>query len=99
VNVIFQVPGHILKPDFEGVRTGYSSKKHRALIVQVALPEEPPTLDADELDAYLKQIMLVAVREAEAWLSSASERRSQGVVRRRRDAAWLMTYLRRARRS
>jgi hypothetical protein len=27
VNVIFQVPGNILKPDFEGVRTGHYSKR------------------------------------------------------------------------
>jgi hypothetical protein len=38
VNVVFQIPGNILKPDFEGVRTGSFSKKDRHLMVQVALP-------------------------------------------------------------
>lgn len=38
VNVIYQVPGNLIKPDFEGVRTGYYSKKRASLIVQVASP-------------------------------------------------------------
>ena len=63
VNVIFQVPGHILHPDFEGVRTGYYSRKQRALIVQAALPVDPP----DDIDAYLKDVLSAAIREAEQW--------------------------------
>jgi hypothetical protein len=64
VNVIFQVPGNNITPDFEGVRTGHLSKKKRWLIFQAALPESPPggDIDADLLDR-LKE----AIAEAEAW--------------------------------
>lgn len=40
VNVIYQIPGNILKPDFEGVRTGHYSKEDSSLIVQAALPDD-----------------------------------------------------------
>lgn len=63
VNVIFQVPGNILKPDFDGVRTGYFSKKESSLIVQAALPEDAP----DDVDDYLKRMLDAAVDEAERW--------------------------------
>jgi hypothetical protein len=64
VNVIFQVPGNNITPDFEGIRTGYFSKKKMWLIVQVALPEAPPEggIDADLLNR-LKE----AIDEAETW--------------------------------
>jgi hypothetical protein len=43
VNVEFHIPGSILVPDFEGVRTGYFRKRDRLLKVQVALaPDAPP---------------------------------------------------------
>lgn len=38
VNVVFQVPGDVIKPDFDGTRTGRFSKKDSLLMVQVALP-------------------------------------------------------------
>ncbi len=41
VNVVFQVPGQFLQPDFEGARSGRFSRKERRLLVQVALPSEP----------------------------------------------------------
>lgn len=56
VNVVFQVPGQFLQPDFQGVRSGQFSRKERRLIVQVALPPEP---EGD------------AVREARDWLGRA----------------------------
>ena len=46
VNVIYQVPGKIVGPDFEGVRTGHYSKKDSSLIVQAGLPVDAPD-DAD----------------------------------------------------
>lgn len=41
VNVVFQVPGQFLQPDFQGARSGQFSRKERRLLVQVALPLEP----------------------------------------------------------
>jgi DnaJ-class molecular chaperone len=43
VNVEFHVPGNLLKPEFEGVRTGTFRKGDALIKVQVALPEQPPT--------------------------------------------------------
>lgn len=63
LNVVFQIPGNLLKPEFEGVRTSEFSKMDRLLMVQVALPEEPPT----DIDAYLKEKLISAVDEAERW--------------------------------
>ncbi|HVF06498.1 MAG TPA: hypothetical protein VNA20_16775 [Frankiaceae bacterium] len=63
VNVVYQVPGDLLAPDFAGVRTGRYSKKDRALIVQVALPETAP----EDVDADVHGRLLDAVAEAESW--------------------------------
>lgn len=66
VNVVFHVPGNILKPDFSGVRTGSFSKQDALLMVQVALPEDAP---ADPV-AYLKNAARAALDEAERWAQS-----------------------------
>lgn len=42
VNIEFHVPGNLLQPEFEGVRTGTFRKADSLIKVQVALPEEPP---------------------------------------------------------
>lgn len=63
LNVIFQVPGPDIRPDFEGVRTGYYSKKDNLLIVQAAVPEEPP---ADAL-GMLRTLLASAIDAAEEW--------------------------------
>lgn len=63
VNVVFHVPGNIVKPDFEGVRTGHFSKRSSLLMVQVALPEKPP----EDIDADLKARVIEALNEAERW--------------------------------
>ena len=63
VNVVFHVPGSILKPEFDGVRTGSFRKRDSLLMVQVALP-----LDIhDDPASYLRDAMVSAVDEAEAW--------------------------------
>ena len=46
VNVVYQIPGEVMTPDFEGVRSGQFSRKDRRLLVQIALPPEP-VHDAD----------------------------------------------------
>lgn len=63
VNVVFHVPGNLMKPDFEGVRTGSFSKKTSLLQVQIALPETPPA----DIDADLKARVNEALNEAERW--------------------------------
>jgi hypothetical protein len=63
VNIVFHVPGDIIKPDFEGVRTGSFSKKMSLLMIQVALPEAPP----EDIDADLQSRVMQALDEAERW--------------------------------
>lgn len=42
INFEFQIPGHIISPDFQGVRTGAFRKTDRHLKVQIAVPNDPP---------------------------------------------------------
>ncbi len=48
LNVVFHIPGQVLIPEFEGLRSGRFSRKQRALMVQVAIPEGEPKGDPDE---------------------------------------------------
>lgn len=63
LNVVFQVPGEVAKPDFQGVRTGRYSKADRLLMIQVALPEDVPP----DSDAHLVEAAYAAIDEAERW--------------------------------
>jgi hypothetical protein len=63
VNVVFQVPGNVISPDFQGTRTGRFSKQDSLLMVQVALPEQVP----EETTTYLKNAIYSAIDEAERW--------------------------------
>lgn len=63
INVVFQIPGNMVTPDFEGARTGTFAASERLLMVQVALPEEPP----EDVDAELRDRLRAAVDEAERW--------------------------------
>lgn len=63
INVEFHVPGHLIAPDFQGVRTGAFRKSDRLLKVQVAVPVDPP----DDPYAYGVQAMRAAVDAAKAW--------------------------------
>jgi hypothetical protein len=40
IDVVFQVPGSVFKPEFEGVRIGSLSRKQRTLQVQIAVDAE-----------------------------------------------------------
>jgi hypothetical protein len=60
VNVVFQIPGKFLTPDFQGVRSGRFSRKERALLVQVALPTEPSSTPDVDLTDYLRTAVAVA---------------------------------------
>jgi hypothetical protein len=63
VNVVFQIPGHVISPDFTGTRTGRFSKQDGLLMVQVALPEEVP----EDPEGYLLDALHGAVNQAEEW--------------------------------
>jgi hypothetical protein len=63
LNVVFHVPGNMLKPEFVGVRTGIFSKSKSLLMVQVAIPESVPT---DPM-GYLKGTVHSAIDEAVRW--------------------------------
>jgi hypothetical protein len=63
VNVVFQIPGDILQPEFEGVRTGAFARKESLLMVQVALPTEVPA----DVDQYLTMLTYSAIEEAGRW--------------------------------
>ncbi len=40
LDLVFHVPGSVLKPEFVGLRTGKFSRKERLLQIQIAVPEE-----------------------------------------------------------
>jgi hypothetical protein len=63
VNVVFWVPGSVVSPDFDGIRTGSFRRRDSLLMVQVALPTEPP----DDAALYLRTTMAAAVDAADAW--------------------------------
>ncbi|MBT8163799.1 MULTISPECIES: hypothetical protein [Arthrobacter] len=66
LNVEFHVPGHILVPDFEGVRTGVFRKADSLLTVQAALPAVVP----EDPVGFLLGCVLAAVDEAESWAAA-----------------------------
>lgn len=63
INVEFQIPGNIISPDFQGVRTGTFRKADRHLKIQIAVPDAPPA------DPYAYGVHAIgdAVDAAEAW--------------------------------
>lgn len=40
LDIVFHVPGSLLKPEFTGVRTAKFSRKERTLMLQIAVPDE-----------------------------------------------------------
>jgi hypothetical protein len=78
LNVVFHIPGNMLKPEFKGVRTGSFSKSMALLMVQVALPEAPPS----NPKGYLKDVIHEAIDEAERW---AVKRRVVADLSKQRD--------------
>jgi hypothetical protein len=61
VQVVFQIPGEVFRPEFVGVRTGLFSRREGRLVVQVAVAEEP---DGDR-QAWVIAMLREAVAEAE----------------------------------
>ena len=60
VNVVFQIPGSNLEPEFKGLRTSKFSKKENALMIQVGLSPEDP----EHPDKELRPLLLTAIELA-----------------------------------
>jgi hypothetical protein len=63
LNVVFHIPGNLLKPDYSGMRTGRYSKSEAALMIQIALPEEVP----QDAASYVKEATSEAIELAGRW--------------------------------
>ena len=77
VNVVYHVPGEILAPDYEGVRTGRFSRRDSLLMVQAAVPSS-----AEDKDAVLRALLLQAIDEAERWAKRKGLANDLGQLRR-----------------
>lgn len=60
VNVVYQISGQFLQPDFEGARSGRFSRKDGRLLVQVALPAAPVGDAYEEARTWLAQAVSLA---------------------------------------
>lgn len=65
LDVVFHVPGSIVSPDYEGVRTAIFSKKRRLLQVQVGVPPDLDRLDQCEIEQFLLSSLREAVQIAQ----------------------------------
>ena len=63
VNVEFHVPGNLLTPEFEGVRTGTFRKSDSLLKVQAALPDVAPP----DPRSILLEILKFALDAVDSW--------------------------------
>jgi hypothetical protein len=86
IDVEFHVPGNILSPDYEGLRTGSFRKADRLLKVQVALPEIAPSEPRAELLALLDQAVVVAEEWAKRRRITLDPQPLRGIVEAVRQA-------------
>ncbi len=68
VDVTFHLPGPILRPDYEGMRTGRWVKAKRLLVVQIAVPESISG-DPDAISKFLATSLRDAVELAAEYLA------------------------------
>lgn len=68
INPIFIVPGSILKPDFEGHKLGYFSKKQKGLVVQIAVPQA--VANGEDINPFIGNSLREAVQLAAAHFQS-----------------------------
>jgi hypothetical protein len=61
LQIVFQIPGEVLRPDFSGIRTGPFSRREAVLVIQVAVPDDVNQDREEWLIARLRD----AVAEAE----------------------------------
>ncbi len=55
VDLIFQIPGDQLSPDFVGVRTGRLARRERLLAIQVSVPIPFPDSPSDYFSVVLRE--------------------------------------------
>lgn len=67
VNVVYQVGGTMIDAEFSGVRTGSFRRKDSLLMVQVGIPLTEANADVDEAETIVRERLLAAIAEAEAW--------------------------------
>jgi hypothetical protein len=65
INIVFHVPGSIVKPDYSGIRTGRFSAKQRKLMILVSVPDN--LMDSPELESYFHKSMIEAVHLAKGF--------------------------------
>ena len=65
IDLVFHVPGSLIRPDYEGLRTGKFSRKQQMLMIQVAVPEVE--LEAEDPERFI----FWAMREAVAMTAPA----------------------------
>lgn len=65
VNIVFHVPGSIVKPDYSGIRTGRFSVKQKKLMVLISVPEN--LMDSPELEPFFHKSMIEAVHLAKGF--------------------------------
>jgi len=58
LDVVFHLPGSLVKPDYQGLRTGRFSRSQRSLQVQIAVPQS----EIDSTDP--RRFILDSIREA-----------------------------------
>jgi hypothetical protein len=66
VDVTFHVPGTILRPNYEGMRTGRWVKDKRLLVVQIAVPES--LSGSSRINHFLADSLRRAVALAADWM-------------------------------
>lgn len=62
LDVVFHIPGSIVKPEYHGLRTAKFSSKEKMLMVQVSVP--PDVVMSDEAEAFVIQSLKEAIRIA-----------------------------------
>lgn len=71
LDIVFQVPGSVFTPEFEGVRTGRLSRREKIMQVQIAVPRSVIYAPADEILAFVYSSLRKAIQLASEKLSKA----------------------------
>lgn len=66
VDLTFHIAGSIVKPDYEGIRTGRYLPRHQLLVVQVAIPVPLPPSAAL---SYMKEVLEETLRLVQGYVA------------------------------
>jgi hypothetical protein len=64
VDVVFHVPGPLVSPDYEGLRTGTLSRRDRLIMIQVAVPADLGSREQHDVSNHLADRLVEAVELA-----------------------------------